>query len=478
MNAIEQLSTLVKALEAGGYNAAPGSLTQGSALQTEDLATVMTNVCFSEKAIILQKMIKSSSAKATLVQFDRQLSYGAFGGSAQIEGAIGQEETSDYVRVVVPMCYYSHVRRVTLVANMVNTVDGRDASERAAADAAIKIAADIEFDCFQGKAHFSNAGVFDGNPNYIPALPNMLGLDAQIRQSDAQRNARDLMFGEFGSDDSNTLVAGGVVSQFNIEDLHVRSAMNHGSADLLLLDPKSLAAYNKNTYGQGSGSLQRIVLAGSPQDASGADLRRQWVSGGVVELKASRFLSGKSRPQSPRSHPNAPGVPGTVTSAYTAAAAGTAFLTTDAFMYYVTAVNEIGESIAAAGTLVSLSGKAGYGVVLTIPAPGAGGAPRYYNVYRSATGAVSGTALASCKFIGRVAYAGSNTTFTDLGNRMPGFVVGYLLQGDTFEMRELAGYSRAKLAVTDLSIPEAHFRFTTLTVPEPRKNVILDNIQG
>lgn len=476
MNAIEQLQSLVKALEAGGYNAAPGTLTQGSALQTEDLATVMTNVCFSEKAIILQKMIKSSPAKATLVQFDRQLSYGAFGGSAQIEGAVGQEETSDYVRIVVPMCYYSHVRRVTLVANMVNTVDGRDASERAAADAAIKIAADIEFDCFQGKAHFSNAGVFDASPLSIPALPNMLGLDAQIRQSDAQRNAKDLMFGEFGSDDSNTLVAGDVVSQWNIEDLHVRSAMNHGSADLLVLDPKSLAAYNKQTYGTGASSLQRIVLAGSPQDASGADLRRQWVSGGVVELKASRFLSAKTRPQSPRSHANAPAVPGTCTVA-AGAAAGTPFVAADSFKYFVTAVNEIGESAAVAGSALGVPGTNGYSITVTIAAPGSG-TVRYYNVYRSATAAVAGTALSACKFIGRVAYAGASTVFTDLGNRMPGFVTGYLLQGDTMEMRELAGYSRAKLAVTDLSIPEAHFRFATLTVPEPRKNVILDNIKG
>jgi hypothetical protein len=360
---------------------------------------------------------------------------------------------------------------------MVNTVDGRDASERAAADAAIKIAADIEFDCFQGKAHFSNAGVFDANPLSIPALPNMLGLDAQVRQSDAQRNAKDLMFGEFGSDDSNTLVAGDVISQFNIEDLHVRSAMNHGSADVLVIDPKSLAAYNKNVYGTGAGTLQRIVLAGSPQDASGADLRRQWVSGGTVELKASRFLSGKTRPQAARSHPNAPAQPGVVTAAATGAAAGTSFAASDKFTYFVTSVNEIGESIASAAVAADvLAAKAGYGIVLTIPAPGSGSV-RYFNVYRSAQGTTT-AALAGCKFVGRVAYAGANTTFTDLNNRMPGFVTGYLLQGDTMEMRELAGYSRAKLAVTDLSIPEAHFRFTTLTVPEPRKNVILDNIKG
>jgi hypothetical protein len=73
---------------------------------------------------------------------------------------------------------------VTLVANLVATVDGKKAEERAASDAAKKLAGDIEFDVIRGKADFSNAGVYDGNPMLIPVgLPNMLGLDTQIRQS-------------------------------------------------------------------------------------------------------------------------------------------------------------------------------------------------------------------------------------------------------------------------------------------------------
>ena len=155
MNTLEQLQSLVKALEAGGYNAAPSQLVQGSSLQVEDLSPVMNNVTFDDSHIKLQKMLKVESCKSTLAQFDRQLSYGVFGGSAQMEGAVGQEETSDYVRIVVPMCYYSHTRRVTVVANMVSTVDGKKAEERAAADAAKKLAGDIEFDLFRGKGEMA-----------------------------------------------------------------------------------------------------------------------------------------------------------------------------------------------------------------------------------------------------------------------------------------------------------------------------------
>lgn len=458
MSNLENLASLVKALEAGGYNAAPSTLVQGSALQVEDLSPVMQNVTFDDSHIKLQKMLKVETVKSTLAQFDRQLSYGIFGGSAQIEGAVGQEETSDFVRIVVPMAFYSHTRRVTLVANMVETVDGKKAEERAAADAAKKLAGDIEFDLFRGKADFSNAGVFDGNPLVIPALPSILGLDAQIRQSDAQANAKDQMFGEYGSDDSVVIGVGGTLTQAAIEDAHVRSTMNLGDADKLLVDPKVLAAYNKISYGK-----ERIILAGSPQDATAADLRKQWVSGGVVNVEASRFLSGKTSPAKARY--NGPAAPAAITAGNVTLAAASTSLAAGTYVYLVTAVNEVGESY---GTSFSKTIAAGDSV--TIPASElVSAAAKYFNVYRSAA---NGT---TTKFIGRVA---AGYAFVDAGNKSPGFVTGFLVQGDTMGVKELAPYSRLKLAVTDLSQPEAHFRFLTLAVFQPRKNVLLDSLIG
>ena len=148
MDLIKQLESLVKTLEAGNYNVAPGQLVQGSALQVEDLSGVMENVTFDDSHIKLQKMFSSKKAKTLLVQYNRQLSYGRFGGSAQREGAVGDVDVGDYVRVTVPMCFYSTVRRVTLVANMVDTFDGKKGEDREAENAALKIAADIEFDMF------------------------------------------------------------------------------------------------------------------------------------------------------------------------------------------------------------------------------------------------------------------------------------------------------------------------------------------
>lgn len=460
--ASEVTQALLKALEAGSYNAAPSTLVQGAALQIEDLSSTMQVVTFDDSHIKLQKMLKVESCKSTLAQFDRQMSYGIFGGSAQLEGAVGQEEDSQFARIVVPMAFYSHIRRVTVVANMIDTIDGVKAEDRAASDAAKKLAADIEFDLFRGKADFSNDGVFDGAMSAIPALPNILGLDPQIRQSDVIRNARDLMFEEYGSNLSVVQQVGGTLTQDAIEDAHVRSGQNHGSADKLLVDLLVLSAYNKISYGK-----ERIVLAGSAQDATASDLKRQWVSGGTVNIEASRFLAGKTGPAQARV--GAPAAPASVSGA---ASPGSTSLATGTYQYYVTGVNERGESgrtVETGGVVVA----AGDSVALTINHTGS--TARYFNVYRSLAG---GTAN-SAKFIGRIANSGGTSTiFTDLGNKRPGFVTGYLVQGDTMAVKELAPYSRLKLAVTDLSIPEAHFRFLTLAVMQPRKNVLLDNLVG
>jgi hypothetical protein len=457
---IEQLQSLMKALEAGSYNAAPGQLAQGAALMTEDLSPVMQNVCFEDSHIKLQKMLPSKDVKSQLHQFNRQLDYGIFGGSAQYEGGIGEEDTSNYVRAVVPMAYYSTTRRVTVAANLIGAFDGVKAEDRASDDAAKKLSADIEFDSFRGQADFSNNGVFDGNPAVVAKVPNMIGVDQQIRQSDSMSNAQDLMFAEYGSDQTVVLSAGGALSQSIIEDSAVRSAMNMGAADKLILDPISLSAYNKIAHAK-----ERIMLAGSAQEATGAHLRTQWTSSAVVSLEASRFLSGKTRPA--RARASALAAPAIALA--DAGAAGS-LLEAATYIYYVTACNERGEGLPSAATSQAVAA-AGNKVTVTITA--VAGA-KYYNVYRSKA---NGTA-AKAMFIGKIAQGSGNPVFTDLGNRQPGSVTGFLIQANTMGFAQLAPYSKLKLAVSDLSLPEAHFRFLSLAAYQPRKNVLIENITG
>lgn len=461
---IKTLESLVKTLEAGNYNVAPSQLVQGSALQIENLEPVMHNVTFDDSHIKLQKMFSVKKAKSLLVQFNRQLSYGRFGGSAQREGAVGDLNVGDYIRATVPMCFYSCIERVTVAANMVDTIDGKKAEDREAENAAIKLSADIEFDSFKGKADFSNNGVFDGNPLAMPELPNMLGVDSQVRQSDIIVSTQDLMFAAYGSNQSVVLSKNGALDQPIIEDAALRSRMNMGKAEMLIVDPVILSGYNKSVaLGSGVNSIQRIVLSGSAQDASGADLRRQWVSNGTVTLEDSRFLSGKTSPLRPMiGSPAAPASAGVTINA----AVG-ALIPAGSWYYLVTAENERGEGTGVMSAVATVA--AGDGVTLAIA--NVSGAS-HFNVYR---GKLSDGRDA--KYIGRVKNSGlATTSFVDLGNKAPAFVTGYLVQKDTWGFHELSPYSRLKLAISDLSVPEAHFRFLTLAGYQPRKNVIVDNL--
>lgn len=461
MDLIKTLENLVKTLEAGNYNVAPSQLVQGSALQIENLEPVMHNVTFDDSHIKLQKVFTIKKAKSLLVQFNRQLSYGRFGGTAQREGAVGDLNVGDYIRATVPMCFYSCVERVTVAANMVDTLDGKKAEDREAENSAMKIAGDLEFDIFKGKADFSNAGVFDGNPLAMPELPNILGVDPQIRMSDIMLNTQDLMFASYGSNQSVVLAQNGALTQPIIEDAALRSRMNMGKAETLFVDPVILSGYNKAFALQtGVNSIQRIILAGSAQDASGADLRRQWVSMGTVGLEDSRFLSGKTAPLRPLiGSPSAPAI-----TTQPAASGSGALIPTGTYTYLVTAENERGESPATACTPVAVTLGQQVAIVITAQA-----GATHFSIYR-------GASAASAKYIGRVNNSGGNVTFTDLGNKAPGFVTGYLIQKDCWGLHELAPYSRLKLAISDLSVPEAHFRFVTLAGYQPRKNVICDNL--
>ena len=288
----------------------------------------------------------------------------------------------------------------------------------------------------------------------------MRGVDSQIRESDALSNTQDLMFAEYGSDQSVIVAVNGTLTQSFIEDAAVKSAMQHGSADKLLLDPISLSQYNKIAHAK-----ERIMLAGSPQDATGANLRTQWTSSALVSMEASRFLSGKTRPA--RARAGSPIAPNIVGSSPMNAAS---VLEAGEYVYCVTAVSERGESIKSNPATVAVDdGDAG--VVTIDQVAGA----KFYNVYRSEAGGSAATA----KFIGRVKDSGAATTvFTDLGNREPGSVTGFLVQSNTMSLHQLSAYSKLKLAINDLSLPEAHFRFLCLAVKQPRKNVLMENISG
>jgi hypothetical protein len=98
----------------------------------------------------------------------------------------------------------------------------------------------------------------------------------------------------------------------------------------------------------------------------------------------------------------------------------------------------------------------------------------FYNVYRTAAGGAAGSQLS----IGRITATPSGAVFTDLGNRAPGSVTGFLIQKDSMHLGELSGFKKLQLGISQLSINNAFYRWTTLAVEAPRKNAIVENLQG
>lgn len=460
---ITKVEELKKALEAGGMNAAPGSLTQGSALQMEDLNPVMQVATFDESKIKLQKLFKVVPAKGTMVQFNRQLDYGIFGNSAVLEGAVGEEETSTYVREIVPMAYYVHTRRVTLQSTLIQAFDGVKSEDRVEADAAIKIAGDIEFHLFRGKADYSNAGIFDGNPATMSQTEaGMIGLDSQIRRSDSDFSTQDLMLGEYGADGSVVIPQNGVLQQSTIEDVYARSQMNNGQVEKIYLDPLTHSAYNKIAFNK-----ERIVLAGSPQAATGASLKEQWVAGGAISIESSRFLSAKTKPARQRlGSPLAPTL-----SAATLTSGSTSFMAAQVYKYNVSSVGDRGESAASADVTATISAN-GDSVSFTIT-PAAGPAARYFNVYRTKAGGTKKN------FVGRVVANGAAAvTFVDLNNKSSGSITAFALDMRGTELAELSPFKSVDLAMVDLSKVKAYFRFCALQARLPRFNILIDGVEA
>lgn len=461
---LEKIRELKKALEAGNYNAAPGALTQGASLQMENLDKVMTVVTFEDSAIKLQKQVKQIPHKSTLYQYNRQLDYGVLGGSAVLEGQVGVNKVPRFVRAVVPMSYYVHVATYTKQAEVVETFDGVSAKERLATAAARNIAADVELHAFRGQSAFSNAGFFDGNPLAMSEHnPEMHGLDPQIRQSDDLSTTRDLMLSEYGADISVVLEQNGTLTRSTVEDAAARSAMNNGQISKIYLDPLTHASYNKISH-----SIDRIFLAGSPQQMSAASLRSQATAVGEISIEASRFLSGKTSPATPNN--NCPNVPSITAAAATLTGGLLGSASGLTYEYAVTAVNVNGESFATGVVAVTVTSP-NNAVQVTITPSTSGPKAHWYNVYRTEAGGKVR------KFIGRVKDSGAATTiFTDLGKRIPGFVTGFALDFREIVMPELMPFSSEELSQFALAKNWAFYRFICIAAKAPRFNCLIDNL--
>ena len=478
----EQLDGLLKSLQTGGdaYNAAPNTLTQGTAMMVENLDSTLHSVTVSMKNLKFWPMIPKQRAYSTVVQYNRQTGYGESSNGAFFNADAGTapaEHTASYNRQLQVVKYIGTTRVVAKTLTLVTPAHGPIIAQQIKAGT-MYILTNLERKLFEANGFFQSAtGTFTGAAGDIPTSSAQFnGLEEQIRIGGSDSTAQYTGFEKYGGVVSPVEdLAGGAPDDESFDNLANRSLENHGSPSHVIIDPK--------THRDISKSYLRKERIGAPQMGSpsfgqaGFVLNKFNSVAGELAVVSDVFLRPKDAPLE-SGETGAPGVPviGSTTTAADTDAKFSAAVGSDqpegTYSYRVSAVNNAGESAACASSVQAIT--AGNRVHVVISA-GTSGAV-YYAAYRAPVGTIVGH-----KFIGYVkdsSGSGGGATFRDAGNKTPGGATGYLL-----EMAEdnLAWYQLCPLMKMDLATVGPAYRwmqmlFGTPIVTTPLHNALLDNI--
>lgn len=466
----QDVDQLNKALEAGaGYSGAPSALTGGGALQVESLDNSLKSVTYELKNIRMWQMMAKDQAYNTIEQYNRQDAYGDQGNGFIAEGDLPRSEDSSYSRQIQRVRFVGVTRELTHVYTLVRNAHG-DAIAREIRSGTMRILQIVERALFNGRGHYSNAGLFDGGATILDTADGDLkweGLDIQIRAGQADATARASAFEGYELlDDVVVDQRGATLDEDSLEDAARRVMENFGMPNLMQLDTKTHSDLSRTFYPK-----ERINPIGVANGQAGYVLQQFVSSAGTFDLVGNVFLSPKKGPQvvsgvtAPAAATLTAAGSATTNSKWSAAEAGD-------YNYRVTAITKNGESALspAAGTAATVIAEDS--VEIAIPATAGAYA---YGVYRSAEGEA-----APYEFIGYVAPAavGGAATMTDLNHKLPGLAQAYLMsnEAEVVRFKQLAPLMKMDLAIIATAYRWMQLLYGTPIVYAPRKNVILENI--
>lgn len=463
----QEVEELNKALEAGaGYAGAPTALTGGGALQVESLDASLKSVTYEMKNIKLWPLMAKDQAYNTIEEYNRQDAYGDQGRGFIAEGDLPRSEDSSYSRQIQRVRFIGVTRELTHVYTLVRNAHG-DAIAREIRSGTMRILEIVERNLFDGRGHYSNAGLFDGADSAI--LDNDLaweGLDKQIRKGNTDASAQATAFTGYGL--AETVIQdqrGAVLDEDALEDAGRVVVENFGMPNLMMMDTKAHSDLARQFYPK-----ERINPIGVANGKAGFVLQQFVSSAGAYDLVSDVFLRPKrgnspvaDAPAAPAAPTATPVAPTVANSKWSAAEAGT-------YSYVVTAINKAGESVYSAEDSATVA--ADGAMSLAIPATAGAYA---YAVYRAPVGTT-----ANHEFIGYVAPAavGGAATFTDLNHKLPGLSQAYLLtnESECVRFKQLAPLMKMDLAIIATAYRWMQLLYGTPIVYTPRKNVILENI--
>lgn len=474
----EQLDSLLKSLNTGtsAYNAAPNTLTQGTSLMVESLDSSLRSVTFSMKNLRLWPMIPKDKAYNTVEEYNRQTSYGESSNGSFFDADAGtapSEHTSSYNRQIQVVRYMGTTRIVTHPLTLIRPAHGPVIAQQIKAGT-MYLLQNLERQLFEANGMFQSAtGTYTGAIANVPTnSAKFNGLEQQIRAGNSDVTAQYSGFEPYGGNDSVVVDLDGTApDEDSIEDLANRTLENFGMPTDFFIDNKTHRDLNKIFYPK-----ERIPSMGVPNGKAGFVLSEFISSAGSLRIVGDVFLRAKDSPLGV-AQSGAPATP-VVSSTGTEVDANSEFgVTTDqpagTYSYRVSAVNNVGESLAATQEDQAIT--AGNRVTVVIAAGTTGAL--YYAVYRAPVGTTTGH-----KFIGYVsdslAAGGGGATFRDAGHKTPGAPTGYMLEVDTdnISWKQLAPLMKMDLAITGPAYRWMQLLYGTPIVYAPLHHGLMENI--
>lgn len=466
-----QAEDLAKTLTLGHANGlnAPGSLVGGAALQMESIDGTLKSVTFDASHLQLWPAIPQDRAYSLVEQYNRSNSYGDGGSVFVPEAGSPAMNDSDYSRHAQKVVFMATRRGVSLPSTLVRMNVAGDIESREAQAGTLWILERLERALYKGQADFSNAGEFDGAISAIPAKIQNLelsGLEAQIRQGDADYSATVRAMEGYGGAESVIRDVRGVMDESSFEDLANILVQNFGRPSEVHMAPKAISDFIKQFYPK-----ERVMQLGVLEGRAGYVVKTMSTTAGDIALKANVFLRAKETPKSQNDRDGVPGAPASVSASQQA---GMSKLKSgDKHTYTVASCNEQGEGAAVASSAQITVAADGNEVRLAIASPAGGAGVTHYAVYRTAK-----SGAGTPKFIGYVARSGATTTFVDRGAKIEGAMSAYMLDmnADTLVWKQLAPLTRINLAQLSLAKEFLLFLAGALIVFKPRMLGVYQNI--
>lgn len=400
----KELHDLQKSLTAG-YESDVATMTGGSAFRIQSLDTTLKATVQDNQHFALFNALPKPSATAVLDEWTEQSSIGGFlGDSFNSQDGDAEEANGEYARRVGQVKYMMTYRKIPMVLQHQNNMV--DATTIETINGAKQLLTSIEF------------SLYEGNDLVIPK--QFAGIRQQIEELGSADHVIDM---EGASLDSIDPISKASETVFGFG--------NFGRLTDLYIPPSVQSDLNTNLD-----PAFRVALSEAPNTLTYgthvAGIRTSW---GNIATKNDVFIRDEKL-QTPFETRNPAHLatavanvafrPAAMTAVAGAGAADSKWLAAHAgtYVYFVTGINEKGETQTRAATGGAVTVAANQQVTITITSS-AGGAETGYVIYRGRKNGTS--ALSDVREMVRIPKSGGTTVFVDKNRVLPGTTCAYAL---------------------------------------------------